>query len=81
MLRNPESSSDMETGVVRDYYAGGEYIGYIDCDDDAGMYIPYRRAEGDEDHAQRMSEEPLEQLSEAERILRDYAEETILKFR
>lgn len=81
MLRNPEGSSDMEPGVIRDYYAGGEYIGYIDCDDDAGTYIPYRRAEVDEEHAQRMGDEEFEDLSQAERVLRDYAEETILKFK
>lgn len=80
MLRNFHGSSDMETGIIRDFWAGGEQIGHIDCDEDAGIYIAYRRPEGDEEGPQRLSLDELETLSQAEKTLSEYYGKNIKPF-
>ncbi|MEX2007055.1 MAG: hypothetical protein WD877_02745 [Candidatus Saccharimonadales bacterium] len=89
MLRNFDGPSDMEPGIIIDYYAGGRHCGYIDGDDQEGWFM-YGRDIGDEQEEQsqltdpptiiQLNTEPVAYRSEAQRRLSDYVKETILKF-
>lgn len=78
MLRGFDGPSEMGPGVVVDYYAAGGLRGYIEGDDLEGYQV-YGHSVEAEEGPHHLNTEPIKLRSEAERTLRDYVSEALLK--
>ncbi|MBA3757836.1 hypothetical protein H0X09_03155 [Candidatus Saccharibacteria bacterium] len=80
ILRNFDGPSDMESGVIVDFYAAGVQRGYIEGNDLDGYQVYGPAIEELGDGPVHLNMEPVDNRSEAERILRDYVYEALLKW-
>ncbi len=75
VLRGFDTDSDMEPGIVLDYYQDGNLRGFIEGDDLDGYHVyGPETEEGEGPH--HLSTEPKTLLSEAQKSLTDYLNDT-----
>lgn len=74
-LRGFDTDSDMDRGIVLDYYQDGQKMGFIEGNDLDGYHV-YGPETEEGEGPQHLNTEPKTLLSEAQKSLTDYLDDT-----